>query len=70
VITDYQGNKVSAKKYARQQVLAAIGVASSYVYDDRSGTLTQAEKDEILRLIQKDADRCARLLGFDGSDQA
>jgi hypothetical protein len=70
MIQDWQGNKISAKQYARQQVLAALGVASSYVYDDRGSTLTEKEKEEVLRFIQKDADRCARLLGAEGSDQA
>lgn len=70
MITDWEGKRVTAKQYARSQVLAAIAVASSYVYDDHHSTLTEAEKEEVLRFIQKDADRCARLLGREKSEQA
>jgi hypothetical protein len=70
MITDWQGRKVSPKEYAREKLLSAISLASSMVYDDRGSELTEREKEEVLRMIKKDADRCARLLGWQKSEQA
>jgi hypothetical protein len=70
MITDWQGNKVSPKEYARIKLLAAISLASSMVYDDRGSGLTEVEKEKVLGIVKKDADRCARLLGRQESEQA
>ena len=69
MITDYDGNRQTAKAHARDVLMAALATAASRIYDARFGDaviekMTEREKAEVLRFIQQEADRCASLLGF------
>jgi hypothetical protein len=55
--------RVTARAYARACLLTSIDSAyERVVFND---TMTERELAEVLRHIRKDADRCARMLGYD-----
>lgn len=72
MIRDSNGEPTTARRLAQEKVMSALATAAASVYDPRAAAydgMTERERAEVLRFIEKEADRCARLLGFDGVEQ-
>ena len=69
MIRDSNGNRTTPRRYAQDVIMDALSTAAMRVYDERysngtQGAMTEREREEVLRFIRQEADRCARLLGY------
>jgi hypothetical protein len=62
MILGIDGNRTTPKNRAQEEIMSAIQIASAGVYNDER--MTEREKEEVLKQIRTQADRCAKIFGY------